>query len=235
MGVQKAMSNTTTGGKVKGVLFLIAGFILLVVTFWAAAIIIRDVTPNVVRRFFDRPVLDFILDLRSPSLTSLMKFFTLFGSTAFGVIALIVMAVVSFVVSKDIRFPIFFVLVLAGAFWIDDLVKQMVSLPRPPVRRLVDASGPSFPSGHAAAAGAVAYAIAFFVIERQPTRSFVWVWPTMTVVAALVGLSRCYLGVAWPTDVLAGFLLGVGYGMVVGTSVKTFFGYQRLWPRRARG
>ena len=100
---------------------------------------------------FDRPVMDFIVDLRSGGLTSLMKLLNFFGTTLFGVMALLAMAVVSFATTRDVRFPIFFVLVLLGAFVLDDIVKQFVSLRRPPGRQLIEASGPGYPSGHAAA------------------------------------------------------------------------------------
>ncbi len=231
--VQKAMAGTTKDAKVKGFFIFVGGVILLILTFWAAAVIIDEVVPRVIRKFFDTPVLDFILNFRTGSFTPVMKFFSIFGSTAFGLIVLLGMAVYSYIATKDVRFPIFYAVMALGAFVLDDVIKELVPLPRPPVRQLVSASGPSFPSGHTMVAAAAAYAVAFFIIERQPTRRMVWVWPATSLIAVLVGFSRCYLGVAWPTDVLAGYAMGVGYGTICGAAVKTFFGYHRLWPRRA--
>lgn len=57
----------------------------------------------------------------------------------------------------------------------------------------------SFPSGHTTAAFAVGVMISLF----YPTGTFVF-----TSLAALVGISRVYLGVHYPTDVLAGVILG---------------------------
>ncbi len=232
--MKQAWTNTTRGGKTKGFFLLVGGFILLVITFWAAGVIIKEVAPNVIRRFFDRPVLDFIVDLRTGGLTSLMKLLNVFGSTAFGVIFLLGGAVVSFALSRDVRFPIFFLLVLLGLFILDDLIKQLITLRRPGVSNLVPPREAGFPDGYTTVASGLAYAVSFFLIERQPTRLISWIWPVMTIVAILIGFARCYLGVAWPTDALAGFALGAGWGTVCGTSVKIFFGYQRLWPRRAR-
>jgi undecaprenyl-diphosphatase len=63
----------------------------------------------------------------------------------------------------------------------------------------------SFPSGHAT----IAFAIAFALLLAWPGKRRLWVGGTALVVALLVGLSRVYRGIHWPTDIVAGLLLGL--------------------------
>jgi len=66
---------------------------------------------------------------------------------------------------------------------------------------LASATSPSMPSGHAARAFAMATLVALGTRPR---------WGALALaLAALIGLSRIYLGLHWPSDVLAGALLGV--------------------------
>jgi membrane-associated phospholipid phosphatase len=66
----------------------------------------------------------------------------------------------------------------------------------------------AFPSGHALAAVAVFGMIAVVLVRRRPvTRRAAW--PTMVALAFSIGISRMYLGVHWPSDVLGGWLLGL--------------------------
>lgn len=100
-------------------------------------------------------------------------------------------------------------------------LKAAVDRPRPPeadpeiVPLVPVPESASFPSGHASSAFAAAAALALFLPRRR--------WP-LVVAAALVGLSRIWLGVHYPTDVLAGALLGLAIGYLVG----------RVTRRRAR-
>jgi len=104
--------------------------------------------------------------------------------------------------------------VLAGVldFTSHHLLKETIHRLRPfsvlpDVYQLVGSGGGSFPSNHALnnAAGAVVLTGYF------PSR--VWLWYTL---AGLIAFSRVYCGVHWPSDVLAGFALGMagGYGLL---------------------
>lgn len=85
-------------------------------------------------------------------------------------------------------------------------IKPLISRPRPwldwPIVPLVTEKDPnSFPSGHTSAA--FAFALAFL---RSDTKR--WAKAAVVVLAVFMGLSRLYVGVHYPTDVLAGFLVG---------------------------
>jgi len=103
----------------------------------------------------------------------------------------------------------------ALASWLNALLKAAFDRSRPPHEIGLDAIGsvpvsPSFPSGHAMSAFAVAAAIAALSPRLR--------WPVLAV-AALIGFSRVYLGVHFWLDVLVGAGLGaaIGAGLALGT------------------
>jgi undecaprenyl-diphosphatase len=129
---------------------------------------------------------------------------------AFGLIALRVRAVLCAV-------PLVSLLV-AGA--LVQIVK--IAIPRSSPNtyfRTGDAGGVSFPSGHAADTTALAVGLAIVLavtLARRP-RERVVLFGAAALVSIAVGLSRLVLGVHWPTDVLAGWALGLGTAVVIGT------------------
>ena len=88
-----------------------------------------------------------------------------------------------------------------------NILKYTIDLPRPYViypfiEKLGSGGSPSFPSGHTA--DAFAFAMALSLMWRR------WqIWIPVFVWAALVGYSRMCLGVHFPSDVMAGSLIGV--------------------------
>jgi undecaprenyl-diphosphatase len=79
--------------------------------------------------------------------------------------------------------------------------------------------GASFPSGHAADTTALAIGVAIVlgaVVLRRPAER-VLVFVAAGAISVAVGLSRLVIGVHWPTDVLAGWAIGLGTAVVVAT------------------
>lgn len=66
----------------------------------------------------------------------------------------------------------------------------------------------SFPSGHATTAVVVAGVVALFIARRYSVNIRLGVYAVAALFSVLVGLSRVYLQVHWPSDILAGWLLG---------------------------
>ena len=74
--------------------------------------------------------------------------------------------------------------------------------------RIVTQDGFSFPSGHALCAATLLPLLAISLGRMQPR----WAWPALCasiVLAAWIGLGRLYLGVHWPSDVVAGWTIGI--------------------------
>lgn len=106
-----------------------------------------------------------------------------------------------------------FWLVLGGTIsgsWLVGLFKSLIGRPRPAlIDHLVDAWSGSFPSGHAANSATIYLMIALMlaqIVERRAARRYL-IGVAVLLVAA-IGVSRVYLGVHFPSDVIAGWAFG---------------------------
>ena len=97
-----------------------------------------------------------------------------------------------------------FVVVVVERVLLDGL-KILIGRERPEIMlHPVETHSFSFPSGHAANTMTVLVAIALFALPRRHRG---WSVPAAMALAAAVGLTRPWLGVHWPSDVLAGWML----------------------------
>jgi undecaprenyl-diphosphatase len=114
------------------------------------------------------------------------------------------------------REAVLLALTVAGAWAVEAAIKGLVGRPRPEiVPHLTEAGGASFPSGHAfnSAVVYIAVALAFATLSaREPVR--LAMIGTAIFLSLVVAWSRVWLGVHFPSDVLAGWLGGAGWAFL---------------------
>jgi undecaprenyl-diphosphatase len=105
--------------------------------------------------------------------------------------------------------------IVAGAV-VMRLLKQGFDRPRPElVEHATLVHNPSFPSGHSMMAAMIYLTLGILLARTQPNKGVrVFIVVISVVVTALVGISRVYLGVHWPTDVIGGWMLGGAWAVL---------------------
>ena len=140
---------------------------------------------------------------------------------------LVAVATVLLLIRRRVRLAVYLVVTGVGALLLDPAMKALVGRLRPAVEvPVATAPGNSFPSGHALGSMIVYGALTLVFLAAVPARwrkVFVAV-PVLIVVA--VGVTRIALGVHYLSDVLAGWLLGLGWLSV------TAYAF-RVWRREA--
>lgn len=106
---------------------------------------------------------------------------------------------------------------MIGGAVIDEVLKTVVDRARPVFAHPVaTAPGASFPSGHAFTATLGAGVVLLVALPLVPRRGRPVAWLLATLVPLAVGYSRVALGVHWVSDVVGGWLLGIG--LLAGTT-----------------
>ncbi|MER9346214.1 phosphatase PAP2 family protein [Mesorhizobium sp. M0239] len=144
-----------------------------------------------------------------------MRDITSLGSGS--VLVLIVTAVIVYLLL--IRRPataLFIFVAVAGGQVLSSLLKAGIDRPRPElVSHLVNETTLSFPSGHAMLSAVTYLTLGALAARFLPGRmTKIYVLSLAVLTTLLVGISRIYLGVHWPSDVLAGWCAGFVWAML---------------------
>jgi undecaprenyl-diphosphatase len=144
----------------------------------------------------------------TPQITKLMQALTFLGSIRF-LLALFIVTIAVFLAAGWKRAAIWWAVAVGGSVVLDISLKLAFHRARPVPFFGTAPLTYSFPSGHALSSLCFYGALAGLCCTRIQSRmSRILIWVTSGVLVAGIGLSRIYLGVHYPTDVIAGYLAG---------------------------
>lgn len=159
-----------------------------------------------------RTVSDPAIPIGPPWLTHAFKDITSIGGTT--ILALITLLTGGYLlIIAQRRLAVLVIGGVLGGWLLSNLLKLGIARARPDiVPHLVDVHDLSFPSGHAMLS-AVTYLTLGALLSRLQTRpaARIYIVCTATLLTLLIGLSRVYLGVHYPTDVLGGWCAGTAW------------------------
>lgn len=162
----------------------------------------------------DRPVLDWVMGVRTPLSEVVVTAFTNLGTTLPMVAIGGGLMIALYLAFRRRTIIVLMLVAAAGSVTFTVVGKALVGRSRPP---LADAVAPyessfSFPSGHTLNSTVVAGMLAYLVVWLAPKA---WMRVTAVVAASLwaiaMGLSRVFLGHHWLTDVIFAWLFGLGW------------------------
>ena len=149
------------------------------------------------------------------------------------VLGLTVAGVCGYLILQQLyRVAAFVAIASAGGWLLNDVLKALFARTRPSiVPHLREVASESFPSGHALTSAAVFLTLGVLLMrvsERRWTKFYLLA--VAMAATFLVGLSRIFLGVHYPTDVLAGWLIGLSWALVCWI-VERVLERRRSWKR----
>lgn len=140
-----------------------------------------------------------------------MRLLTLFGGPVLRYAIALPAAVALYKIGYTLS-ALWLVVALSSGWIIDGIFKHIFRRKRPTiVPHLARAGGPSFPSGHTLNSSLVYCALAIAWAPMLGPTGLAVALSGAVLLSMAVGFSRVWLGVHWPTDVTAGWLLGTGW------------------------
>ena len=182
--------------------------------------------------FFDEPVLEFAHEMARAGFD---RFFLLASELGYtGVILADCVLILALGVRRRLREGVFAALAVVGSLLLNVGAKHVFGRVRPALwTSIAPETSFSFPSGHAMGSITLAWVVVllWWHLHERPWRT--WRWPVTLLAIAFVlavGLSRIYLGVHYPSDILAGWAAASVW--TVGMFGLVFYGHLRPWHSR---
>jgi membrane-associated phospholipid phosphatase len=156
----------------------------------------------------DRSVLLWIHQFANPQLDRVMQFITALGDPPM-VITVFISTSAWLGMKRRYTNGIRFLIICVGGILINQVMKLFFAKPRPELwTRLISETSFSFPSGHAVGS-MVVYGFIGYILAREFPIYQRCIYAIASTLIIAIGFSRLYLGVHYPTDIIAGYGVGI--------------------------
>ena len=183
-------------------LFLTALLFMIFLTFSTK---VRGISEGI---YFDNLILSTIHSHINQDIKNIMIFISFLGSAKF-YIPLCSFVTVYLLKKKHYIELIGLINGVLGSAIVNFILKRYYVRVRPEMYFQVQETGYSFPSGHSMVAISFYFICTYLLVRNRPWNiKKIIIWITTIVFVILIGFSRIYLGVHWPTDVIGGLSLG---------------------------
>lgn len=205
-------------------LFVVFAAIVALATWLAGTVRTGGLLP------FDEPVMHWIHAQNTPWLTNILLVITQVGG-GIGIMLLTTGVILWLIKNKHVYRAWFVAVTVAGAGLLNVCLKLFFARERPDFwQHLVHESSYSFPSGHAMGSSALVFALIFLAWKTK------WRWRGVVLgmlAVVLIGVSRMYLGVHYPSDIVAGWIVSLVWTLL---TYGVLYGYiKRKQKRGGRG
>ena len=153
--------------------------------------------------WFDNFIYNIVINLKSDFMTNVMKGITFLGSVKFIIIINVLLFIYS-MVKKKYNLLLITISSITSPI-VNNILKVIFKRPRPIIINMIEERSYSFPSGHSMISilfyGSIIYLLNKYKIKHCKLISII-----LSMLILLIGISRIYLGVHYPSDVLGGYL-----------------------------
>lgn len=173
------------------------------------ALTILTITNNI--KFFDDTIYNTLIKLRSPFFDFYFKNITKLGNT----VSILIIVIIFLLILKKEDGILLGISTISSVI-VNTIIKYIIKRPRPTHLRLISQGGYSFPSGHAMISICV-YGMLLYLIHKNIKNKTIKYFLTIFIIFLIIsiGLSRIYVGVHYPSDILAGYLLSISILIII--------------------
>ena len=192
--------NNKTKNIIKWILCAIIAILAIVITINVKNGKILELDLNIYKFFSENIIND--------KLTPIVKVITHVG----GAKIVFVLTILAIILIKGLKNKLFLLTGIVGTAGLNVVLKHIIQRERPNINRLIPEKGYSFPSGHSMMSMAFYGMLIFLIFKYVKNTALKWTLIViLTILLSTIGITRIYLGVHYPSDVIGGFLVSLTY------------------------